>query len=92
MNPKLLLLAPLLTVLPMCAHSKNRGEKRSTEELEAAFRRKDDNHDGFLSKDEFISSAKNPQKAAKTFEKRDRNWDGKLSEQEFITHITKPLT
>jgi Ca2+-binding EF-hand superfamily protein len=91
MRPTPLLLVSLLLSLTMCANSKNRTEKRSTAELEAAFRRKDANHDGYLSKDEFLSSAKNPTKAARIFEKRDRNWDGKLSEQEFVTHITKAL-
>jgi Ca2+-binding EF-hand superfamily protein len=92
MNPKLILLAPLFMILPMCANSKSHREKRSTEELEAAFQRKDTNHDGYLSKEEFFSSSKDPKKAARIFEKRDRNWDGRLSEQEYLTHITKPLT
>ncbi len=90
-NTATMLLAPLFLVLPMCANSKGRTEKRSTEQLEAAFRRKDDNHDGYLSRDEFLANAKDPKRAAKTFEKRDRNWDGKLSEQEYVTHITRAL-
>ena len=75
----------------MCAHDKPRGEKRSTEELEAAFRRKDDNRDGYLSREEFLANSKDPKRAARTFEKRDRNGDGKLSEQEYVTHITRAL-
>ena len=90
-NTATMLLAPLFLVLPMCANSKGRTEKRSTEQLEAAFRRKDDNHDGYLSRDEFLANAKDPKRAEKTFEKRDRNWDGKLSEQEYVTHITRAL-
>lgn len=86
-----MLLAPLLLVLPMCAHSKNHTEKRSTEELEAAFQRKDDNHDGYLSREEFLANAKDPKRAARTFEKRDRNIDGKLSQQEYVVHITRAL-
>lgn len=92
MKPTAFLLIPLTLALSMCAHSnKNHAEKRSTEELEAAFHRKDSNHDGYVSRDEFLANAKDRNKASRIFDKRDRNWDGKLSEQEFVTHITKAL-
>jgi len=74
--------------LPMCA-STHQGPKRSVPALEATFKRKDTNHDGYLSKDEFLVNSKDIGKSTRVFLKKDRNGDGKLSEQEFVSHIAK---
>ncbi|MES2921368.1 MAG: EF-hand domain-containing protein [Verrucomicrobiota bacterium] len=88
-------LAPVLTgvialSLAMCANT-HKAPKRSVTELEATFQRKDTNHNGYLSKDEFLVTSKDIGKSTRTFLKKDRNGDGKLSEQEFVTHIAKNL-
>lgn len=91
MKLTLVLTAAIALSLPMCANSHRQGAKRSVPELEATFRRKDTNHDGYLSKDEFLVTSKNISKSTKAFLRKDRNGDGKLSEQEFVTHIAKNL-
>lgn len=48
-----------------------------------AFKKKDKDGDGFLSKDEFVKGAKDGEKAAKVFAKKDKDGDGKLSPAEF---------
>jgi Ca2+-binding EF-hand superfamily protein len=86
-------LTPVLTAaialsLPMCANT-HKVPKHSVPELEASFKRKDTNHDGYLSKDEFLVTSKDIGKSTRIFLKKDRNGDGKLSEQEFLRHVAK---
>jgi hypothetical protein len=53
----------------------------------ARFRRLDKNGDGFLTREEFMSSRfaqRDPEKAAKRFARMDRNGDGKVTLQEFM--------
>ena len=51
---------------------------------EQIFVKRDTDHDGFLSKAEFMANRKHPEKAEKAFAKRDTNGDGKLSLAEFL--------
>jgi len=74
----------LALALPLYAGNKNGGQAKTKLTPEQIFNKKDKNHDGFLSKEEFIGKAKNPTKKAKLFDKKDTNHDGKLSLQEFI--------
>jgi Ca2+-binding EF-hand superfamily protein len=46
---------------------------------EAAFKKRDKDGDGFLSKEEFLAKAKDAEKAGKAFAKKDKDGDGKLS-------------
>ncbi len=50
---------------------------------ERVFKRKDKDHDGMLTKEEFIAKAKDAAKAGERFTKRDKNSDGKLTRAEF---------
>ena len=86
-------LAPVLSAavalsLTMCANT-HPAPKHSVSELEATFKRKDTNHNGYLSKDEFLVNSKDIGKSTRIFLKKDRNGDGKLSEQELVSHIAK---
>jgi Ca2+-binding EF-hand superfamily protein len=48
-----------------------------------AFKKKDADSDGFLSKEEFTKGAKDAAKAETAFGKRDKDGDGKISMEEF---------
>jgi iduronate 2-sulfatase len=48
------------------------------------FNRKDSDHDGFLTRDEFLANQPDPAEAPKRFERFDTNQDGRLSKQEFL--------
>lgn len=85
-----ILAAAIALSLPMCANT-HHASKHSVPQLEATFQRKDTNHDGYLSKKEFLVTSKDIGKSTQVFLKRDRNGDGKLSEQEFVSHIAKSL-
>ncbi|MGA2501602.1 MAG: sulfatase-like hydrolase/transferase [Tepidisphaeraceae bacterium] len=50
----------------------------------ALFDHKDTNHDGILTREEFMAGQPDPEQAAKRFEKFDVNKDGVLSREEFI--------
>ncbi len=50
----------------------------------ALFERKDTNHDGKLTREEFMANQPDPEQAAKRWEKFDVNKDGVLSREEFI--------
>jgi Ca2+-binding EF-hand superfamily protein len=58
-------------------------------DLEEIFKTKDTNSDGFISKEEFLAGAKNPEMAERVFKKKDTNGDGKLSKEEFMTRGKK---
>ena len=51
----------------------------------ALFERKDTNHDGKLTREEFLANQPDPDEAPKRFERFDRNKDGELSRDEFIS-------
>ena len=48
------------------------------------FERKDKNHDGKLSREEFLANHPSPEKARINFEKWDANKDGSLDREEFV--------
>lgn len=81
--------AGIACILTMCAPTKHRPEKRSLPEFEAAFLRKDKNHDGHLTREEFTADAKHPEKSARKFDRLDRNGDGRVSDREFTTRIVR---
>ncbi|TWU16621.1 Arylsulfatase [Allorhodopirellula heiligendammensis] len=51
---------------------------------DAAFKKRDSNHDGYLTLTEFLSPQPNDEAAAKRFPKFDKNEDGKLSAEEYV--------
>jgi iduronate 2-sulfatase len=55
----------------------------------ALFEKKDTNHDGQLTRDEFLASQPDPSEAPKRFTRFDANHDGHLSRDEFI-HMGHP--
>ncbi len=58
--------------------------KRQTDRA-ALFERKDTDHDGKLTREEFLANQPDPDEAPKRFERFDRDKDGVLSRDEFIT-------
>lgn len=50
----------------------------------AIFEQKDKNHDGKLSREEFLANQRDPEAAKARFDKWDTNKDGFLSREEFI--------
>ena len=84
MKYSILFAISLALALPLYAGNKKGAQAKPKPTPEQIFNKKDTNHDGFLSKEEFIGKAKNPTKKAKLFDKKDTNHDGKLSLQEFI--------
>jgi len=82
MKYRILFAISLALSLPLYAgHNKGRKSKPTAEQI---FNKKDKNHDGFLSEQEFIGPAKHAAEKAKVFARKDTNHDGKLSLQEFI--------
>jgi iduronate 2-sulfatase len=59
--------------------------RRPAADRAALFERKDVNHDGKLSREEFMANQPDPEAAAKRWETFDTNQDGFLSRDEFIT-------
>lgn len=64
--------------------SRSDAEKQKTERA-ILFERKDTNHDGKLSRDEFLVNQPDPDEAPKRFERFDQNKDGVLSRDEFVS-------
>jgi len=56
----------------------------------ALFRRKDTNHDGKLTREEFLANQPDPQEAPMRFQRFDANKDGILSREEFIHQGAAP--
>jgi len=84
MKYSILLALILALALPLHAGNKKAaGQAKSKPNPEKIFNRKDKDHDGFLTKEEFLAGAKNPAKAGNRFIKLDTNSDGKLSLAEF---------
>jgi len=77
----------LALALPIQAAQKAGAHAKAKITQEQIFNKKDKNHDGFLSKHEFIGKSKHAAKKAKIFAKKDTNHDGKLSLQEFIGKV-----
>ncbi|HRJ73442.1 MAG TPA: EF-hand domain-containing protein [Terrimicrobiaceae bacterium] len=75
------LLALCLAAVPSVL-AQNQAEERYDGRV-AAFSVRDSDGDGYLSKDEFLGSAKSPERAEDNFKKWDKNGDGKLSLDEF---------
>lgn len=50
----------------------------------ALFERKDVNHDGKITREEFLAKQPDPEEAPKRFDRFDGNKDGVLSREEFI--------
>jgi iduronate 2-sulfatase len=56
----------------------------------ALFEKKDADHDGKLTKTEFLANQPDPDQAPKRFERFDLNHDGSLSREEFISMGVAP--
>jgi len=70
--------------MPLYAgHKGTQGQTKTKLTPEQIFNKRDANHDGFLSKAEFMAKKKDPAKAEKAFARKDTNGDGKLSLAEF---------
>ena len=65
------------------------GAKVANLDRTAMFTRRDGNHDGKLSKDEFMTGQPDPQEAPTRFTRFDANGDGLLSEEEFVGNGNK---
>jgi iduronate 2-sulfatase len=61
------------------------GPKEAKMDRTAMFTRRDANHDGNLSQEEFISGQPDPQDAPARFTRFDTNSDGQLSKEEFVS-------
>ena len=84
MKYSILFAISLALALPLYAGHKKGAAAKAKPTAEQIFNKKDKNHDGFLSEQEFIGKSKHAAKRAKLFAKKDTNHDGKLSLQEFI--------
>lgn len=81
----------LAMTLPLQAANKGAQAKpRPKASPEKIFKHKDKDHDGLLSKEEFIGKAKDAAKAGERFAKQDQDSDGKLTLAEFKGKKTKP--
>jgi len=83
MKYSILFAISLALALPLYAGHKKGAAAKAKPTAEQIFNKKDKNHDGFLSEQEFIGKSKHAAKKAKRFAKKDANHDGKLSLQEF---------
>jgi len=83
MKYSILLALGLALSLPLYAGNKHNGQAKAKRTPEQVFNKKDTNHDGFLSKEEFMAKRKNQARAEKAFNRKDTNHDGKLSLGEF---------
>ena len=63
--------------------AKDGDKKAKGPDREKAFKKKDTDGDGFLTKEEFTKGAKDAEKAAKSFTNKDKDKDGKVSLAEF---------
>jgi Ca2+-binding EF-hand superfamily protein len=89
MKSIILLSVGIALTLPMCANAKkHQGPTRNPAQYDAAFKRKDKNKDGHLSRDEYIAKAKDTDQSTRNFIKKDKNGDGKVTREEFGTKIT----
>ncbi|MEI6606007.1 MAG: hypothetical protein WCP35_11900 [Verrucomicrobiota bacterium] len=86
MKYSILFAISLALAMPLYAGHKKGGQAKTKAKPtpEQIFNRKDKDHDGFLSKEEFIGKSKHVDKKAKRFAKKDTNHDSKLSLQEFV--------
>lgn len=88
MKYSILFAISLALALPLYAGNKKGGHAKAKPTPEQIFNKKDKNHDGSLSKQEFIGKkSKNATKRGKIFDKKDANNDGKLSLQEFTAKV-----
>lgn len=81
----LMVVTAVLAVGPSVTRAKERptsGEKKAPK-VEDAFKRLDKNSDGKLSKEEFVTCFKDPEKGKSVFDKVDTNRDGYISLGEF---------
>jgi len=84
MKYSILLALSLAFSMPLYAGHKGAGSNGQTKQTpEQIFNKRDKDHDGFLSKAEFMAKRKDPAKAEKAFARKDTNGDGKLSLAEF---------
>lgn len=81
----LILLALGALVLPLHAAKGDGSPKKHKQKQEArgGFKKKDADHDGFLTMQEFAAGGKVGPKREKAFIHRDKDGNGKLSRQEF---------
>ncbi len=71
--------------LPASTNATTASARRPAVDRATLFARKDVNHDGKLSREEFMASQPDPEAAAKRWVQFDTNKDGFLSRDEFIT-------
>jgi iduronate 2-sulfatase len=69
---------------PQISNAKPAAAKPKTNRA-ALFEKKDSNHDGHLTREEFLNNQPDPDAAPKRFKRFDRNQDGILSREEFIS-------
>ncbi|WP_035609094.1 EF-hand domain-containing protein [Haloferula sp. BvORR071] len=79
----LIVLALTALVLPLQAAKPGAGARKHKQEAHAGFKKKDADHNGFLTKEEFAAGGKVGPKREKIFVRKDKNGDGKLSRKEF---------
>jgi Ca2+-binding EF-hand superfamily protein len=90
MKQTLLITLTLALTLPIYAQEKDDASSdKKKPDPQAVFAKKDTDKDGFLSKEEFTTGAKDATKAETTFTKKDKNNDGKLSPEEFASKAKK---
>jgi len=90
MKISILLALSLACVLPL--HAGGRAPARPVKHQatqKETFDKKDTNHDGFLSLEEFSAGTKDALGAESAFRTKDTNGDGKLSYEEFIGKAKK---
>ncbi|MCX6905277.1 MAG: sulfatase-like hydrolase/transferase [Verrucomicrobia bacterium] len=78
-------LPPQAAPLPVVAKVAGASPRRQAVDRAALFERKDVNHDGKLTHEEFMANQPDPEGAAKRWENFDVNKDGFLSREEFLT-------
>ncbi len=83
MKTPLVLALAIALFMPLHAARQHGGNAKSNRNPQEAFRKRDQDGDGFLSRDEFTAKAKSPSKATTAFTKKDKDADGKLSSAEF---------
>ena len=82
------MLATLPEAKPQIKDVKPMSEKQKQDRI-ALFERKDANHDGQLTREEFLANQPDPAEAPKRFDRFDVNKDGVLGRDEFI-HMGAP--
>jgi len=78
------------TSFTFAADPAKKPEEKAKPNLEEAFKKKDANADGKLSKEEFTAKAKDAAKAEKQFTNKDKDKDSFVSKEEFTAAKKTP--